>query len=38
VLHPRIIYYERKYEYVKVSEDEPYGRIIRLALEDFFDE
>jgi uncharacterized protein (DUF2384 family) len=34
---PRIIY-ERKYEYVKVSEDESYGRIIRLALEDFFDE
>jgi hypothetical protein len=29
--------YERN-EYVKVSEDELYGRIIRLALEDFFDE
>ena len=28
---PRIIY-ERKYEYVKISEDELYGRIIRLAL------
>ncbi len=27
-----------KYEYVKVSEDELYGRIIRLALEGFFDE
>ena len=34
---PRIIY-ERKYEYIKVSEDELYGRIIRLALEGFFDE
>jgi hypothetical protein len=34
---PRIVY-ERKYEYVKVSEDELYGRIIRLALEGFFDE
>jgi hypothetical protein len=34
---PRIIY-ERRYEYVKVSEDELYGRIIRLALEGFFDE
>jgi hypothetical protein len=32
---PRIVY-ERKYEYVKVSEDELYGRIIRLALEGFF--
>jgi hypothetical protein len=34
---PRIIY-ERKYEYIKVSEDELYGRIIKLALEGFFDE
>jgi hypothetical protein len=34
---PKIVY-ERKYEYVKVSEDELYGRIIRLALEGFFDE
>jgi hypothetical protein len=34
---PRIIY-ERKYEYIKISEDELYGRIIRLALEGFFDE
>jgi hypothetical protein len=34
---PRIIY-ERKYEYIKISEDEFYGRIIRLALEGFFDE
>jgi hypothetical protein len=34
---PRIVY-ERKYEYVKVSEDELYGRIIKLALEGFFDE
>ena len=34
---PRIVY-ERKYEYVKVSEDELYGRIIRLALGGFFDE
>jgi SMC interacting uncharacterized protein involved in chromosome segregation len=31
---PRIIC-ERKYEYVKISEDELYGRIIRLALEVF---
>jgi phosphopantetheine adenylyltransferase len=31
---PRIVY-ERKYEYIKVSEDELYGRIIRLALEVF---
>jgi vacuolar-type H+-ATPase catalytic subunit A/Vma1 len=30
------IVYERKYEYVKVSEDELYGRIIRLALDGFF--
>jgi hypothetical protein len=29
--------YERN-EYVKVSKDELYGRIIRLTLEDFFDE
>jgi hypothetical protein len=34
---PRIVY-ERRYEYVKVSENELYGRIIRLALEGFFDE
>jgi hypothetical protein len=34
---PRIVY-ERRYEYVKVSEDELYGRIIKLALEGFFDE
>jgi hypothetical protein len=34
---PKIVY-ERKYEYIKVSEDELYGRIIRLALEGFFDE
>jgi hypothetical protein len=34
---PKIVY-ERRYEYVKVSEDELYGRIIRLALEGFFDE
>jgi len=34
---PKIVY-ERKYEYVKVSEDELYGRIIRLALDGFFDE
>jgi hypothetical protein len=34
---PRIVY-ERRYEYVKISEDELYGRIIRLALEGFFDE
>jgi hypothetical protein len=34
---PKIVY-ERKYEYVKISEDELYGRIIRLALEGFFDE
>jgi hypothetical protein len=34
---PKIVY-ERKYEYVKVSEDELFGRIIRLALEGFFDE
>jgi hypothetical protein len=27
-----------KYEYVKVSEDELYGRIIGLALDGFFDE
>jgi hypothetical protein len=32
------IVYERKYEYVRISEDELYGRIIRLAVEDFFDE
>jgi len=32
---PRIIY-ERKYEDVKISEDELYGKIIRLALEGFF--
>jgi hypothetical protein len=32
------IVYERKYEYVKVSEDELYGKIIRLALDGFFDE
>jgi hypothetical protein len=31
---PKIVY-ERKYEYVKVSEDELYGRIIRLALDGF---
>jgi len=29
---PKIVY-ERRYEYVKVSEDELYGRIVRLALE-----
>jgi hypothetical protein len=29
---------ERKYEYVKICEDELYGRIIRLALDGFFDE
>jgi hypothetical protein len=34
---PRIVY-ERRYEYVKVSEDELYGRIVRLAMEGFFDE
>jgi len=34
---PKIVY-ERKYEYVKISEDELYGRIIRSALEGFFDE
>jgi hypothetical protein len=34
---PKIIY-ERRYEYVKVPEDELYGRIIRLALEGFLDE
>jgi hypothetical protein len=34
---PKIVY-ERRYEYVKVSEDELYGRIIRLALEGFLDE
>ena len=34
---PRIVY-ERKYEYIKISEDELYGRMIRLALEGFFDE
>jgi uncharacterized protein (DUF2384 family) len=34
---PKIVY-ERRYEYVKVSEDELYGRIIRLALDGFFDE
>jgi uncharacterized protein (DUF2384 family) len=34
---PRIVY-ERRYEYVKISEDELYGRIIRLALDGFFDE
>jgi hypothetical protein len=34
---PKIVY-ERKYEYVKVSEDELYGRIIRLVLDGFFDE
>jgi hypothetical protein len=34
---PKIVY-ERRYEYVKISEDEIYGRIIRLALEGFFDE
>jgi hypothetical protein len=34
---PKIVY-ERRYEYVKISEDELYGRIIRLALEGFFDE
>jgi hypothetical protein len=34
---PKIVY-ERKYEYVKISEDELYGRIIRLALEGFFDD
>jgi hypothetical protein len=34
---PKIVY-ERKYEYVKVSEDELYGRIIRLAMDGFFDE
>jgi hypothetical protein len=34
---PRIIS-ERKYEYIKISEGEFYGRIIRLALEGFFDE
>ena len=32
------IVYERKYEYVKISEDELYGRIIRSALDGFFDE
>jgi uncharacterized protein (DUF2384 family) len=34
---PKIVY-ERKYEHIKVSEDELYGRIIRLALDGFFDE
>jgi hypothetical protein len=34
---PKIVY-ERKYEYVKISEDELYGRIIKLALDGFFDE
>jgi hypothetical protein len=34
---PKIVY-ERKYEYVKISEDELYGRIIRSALDGFFDE
>jgi hypothetical protein len=34
---PKIVY-ERRYEYIKISEDELYGRIIRLALDGFFDE
>jgi uncharacterized protein (DUF2384 family) len=34
---PKIIY-ERRYEYVKISEDELYGRIFRLVLDGFFDE
>jgi uncharacterized protein (DUF2384 family) len=34
---PKIVY-ERRYEYVKISEDELYGRIIRSALEGFSDE
>jgi len=34
---PKIIY-ERRYEYIKVPEDELYGRIVRLALEGFLDE